>query len=214
MTKQLHDHRKSYEKDTLSQQSVGENPMDQFEAWFQLAQDSKEVDEANAMTLSTSNALGMPRGRIVLLKEYDANGFVFYTNYGSEKGKAIAENNQVSIAFFWPALERQIIIQGTVEKVTPEHSQAYFSKRPRKSQLGALVSNQSDAITNREALEKSLAALEEQYKDTVVPMPENWGGYRIAPIAFEFWQGRRSRLHDRIYYRKENDTWVISRLQP
>lgn len=214
MKKELHDHRKSYEKGILSQASVAEDPIVQFEKWFQAAKDADGVDEANAMTLSTSSNNGMPRGRIVLLKEYGKDGFVFYSNYGSEKGLAIAENNQVSISFFWPVLERQIIIQGTAERVSKDHSEAYFSKRPRKSQLGALVSNQSDPITNREALEEKLQKLEEQWEGKEVPMPENWGGYAIIPKTFEFWQGRRSRLHDRIQYQCKDDQWVINRLQP
>jgi len=214
MKKQLHDHRKSYEKGALSQQSVTENPLAQFEQWFQEAKDSAGIDEANAMTLSTSNAAGMPRGRVVLLKEYGKHGFVFYTNYGSEKGMAIAENKQVSISFFWPALERQVIIQGVAQKVSVEYSQAYFEKRPRESQLGALVSNQSATIKNRETLEIRLKGLEEKYKNKDIPTPDNWGGYCITPSTIEFWQGRSSRLHDRISYQKENDRWIISRLQP
>lgn len=214
MKKQLHDYRKSYKKGSLSQRSVTEDPMQQFEKWLLEAQESGEVDEVNAMTLSTSNENGLPKGRIVLLKEYNEDGFIFYTNYGSEKGIAIAQNNQVGLSFFWPSLERQIIIQGTATKVSKEQSQSYFSQRPRKSQLGALVSDQSVTIDSRVTLEQRLEALEKQYEGGDIPMPTNWGGYLVAPSTYEFWQGRRSRLHDRIKYTKENDLWVTHRLQP
>ncbi|NND88506.1 MAG: pyridoxamine 5'-phosphate oxidase [Flavobacteriaceae bacterium] len=214
MAKELHDHRKSYEKGVLSEHSVANDPFEQFEEWFQDADHSEEVDEANAMTLSSCDANGFPRGRVVLLKEFSQDGFVFYTNYKSEKGRSIEQNNKVCCSFFWPALERQIIIQGIARKTSREQSQSYFRKRPVKSQLGALVSDQSSPIEDREILEKKLHELALNYEGKDVPMPENWGGYRVEPQTIEFWQGRRSRLHDRIFYRKEGSEWKIIRLQP
>lgn len=214
MAKDLHTHRKSYEKDELKDALVSNDPFTQFEHWFAMAEESDTVDEANAMTLSTSDASGMPRGRVVLLKEVTEKGFIFYTNYGSEKGKAITENDKVCISFFWAGLERQIIIKGTAIKISEEKSKTYFAKRPRKSQLGALVSDQSEKIASRELLEEKLTVLEKQYKGKEIPKPENWGGYLIRPLAFEFWQGRRSRLHDRIQYTLNDKEWIRTRLQP
>jgi len=214
MSKNLQDYRKSYEKGELTLSSVTSDPFEQFESWFTAAEKSGTVEEINAMTLSTADAQGFPRGRVVLLKEFTTEGFIFYTNYGSEKGTAIAANNKVCISFFWPALEQQIIIKGTAEKISVEKSESYFSQRPRKSQLGALVSDQSRTIDDRETLEKKLAALEEQFEGREVPKPANWGGYLIKPSNFEFWQGRRSRLHDRVVYEKEDASWSLKRLQP
>lgn len=214
MEKDLHAYRKSYEKGELKDGLVAENPFKQFEQWFAVAEESDTVDEANAMTLSTADASGMPRGRVVLLKEVTEDGFIFYTNYTSEKGKAITENNKVSISFFWAGLERQILIKGTAIKISEEKSKTYFAQRPRKSQLGALVSDQSETIASRTVLEEKLTALEKQYEGKEIPKPENWGGYIIQPIAFEFWQGRRSRLHDRIQYSLSDSAWTRTRLQP
>jgi pyridoxamine 5'-phosphate oxidase len=188
--------------------------MHQFTLWFKEAEESSTIDEVNAMTLSTVDASGMPRGRVVLLKEIGQEGFIFYTNYDSEKGQAIAINNKVCVSFFWPGLERQIIIKGEAIKISEEKSTAYFSKRPRESQLGALVSDQSTSIKDRATLEKRLAVLDKTYEDKSIPKPETWGGYLICPMEFEFWQGRPSRLHDRIRYAKNNDIWTIERLQP
>tara|TARA_R100000935_G_scaffold8302_7_gene17460 strand:- start:91456 stop:92100 length:645 start_codon:yes stop_codon:yes gene_type:complete len=214
MSQNLHDYRKSYEKGELTLESVLENPFQQFEQWFRAAEASGSVDEVNAMTLSTIGVDGFPRGRVVLLKEFSEKGFVLYTNYGSEKGESIAKNKQVCLSFFWPALEQQIIIKGEAQKTSEEQSIAYFSKRPRKSQLGAVVSDQSETIESREALESKLTALEKQFEGHVIPKPKNWGGYLIKPAEFEFWQGRRSRLHDRIQYTKDGAQWAIRRLQP
>ena len=214
MDKNLHDYRKSYEKGALTEASIAANAMHQFNTWFQEAEASTVVDEANAMTLSTVDASGMPRGRVVLLKEINKEGFVFYTNYSSEKGQAIAANPKVCLSFFWPGLERQIIIKGVATKISEEKSIAYFTKRPRASKLGALVSNQSEEVANRKSLEEKLEALDTKYKDTPVPKPTDWGGYLVSPIEFEFWQGRSSRLHDRIRYTKNNDSWIVVRLQP
>ncbi len=214
MSKKLHDYRKSYEKGELTLENVSSNPFQQFGQWFHAAEASESVEEVNAMTLSTFGVDGFPRGRVVLLKEFSEDGFVLYTNYGSEKGESIARNKQVCLSFFWPALEQQIIIKGEAYKTSEEKSAAYFSKRPRASQLGAIVSDQSEPIESREALEAKLATLEKQFEGQNIPKPTNWGGYAIKPIEFEFWQGRASRLHDRIRYTKNNEEWVVQRLQP
>jgi pyridoxamine 5'-phosphate oxidase len=150
----------------------------------------------------------------VLLKKYDEHGFYFYTNYSSEKGKSIAQNNKVSLLFFWPGLERQIIIKGTASKTSEDDSNNYFNSRPKGSQLGALVSNQSEVIENRKVIENKLALLENQYSDKEIKKPANWGGYLVSPISIEFWQGRPNRLHDRIRYRLSHLDWVIERLSP
>lgn len=214
MNRDLHHYRKSYEHGELNLQNVSEDPFQQFQEWFQKADALEAIEEANAMTLSTVGEDGFPRGRVVLLKEFSKQGFVFYTNYGSEKGRAIAKHPKICVSFFWPALEQQVIIKGVAEKVPEEQSVAYFKKRPRKSQLGALVSDQSEPIINREALETKLVALEKQFEGLEIPKPKNWGGYLLRPSAFEFWQGRRSRLHDRIQYVKNGETWDIQRVQP
>ena len=214
MAENLFDHRKSYEKGILSQESVANDPFEQFKIWFTDAKKTESIHEANAMTLSTLGSDSFPRGRVVLLKEYNNKGFVFYTNYNCEKGKALEYNSHACISFFWPPLERQVIIKGIAKKTSEEQSELYFRSRPKGSQLGALVSQQSETIENREFLERKLAQLEEEYKDTEVPRPENWGGYILSPVAFEFWQGRANRLHDRIQYSLENEKWIIRRLQP
>lgn len=214
MSTNLHNYRKSYEKGELTIDSVSESPFDQFKLWFAEAEKSTTVEEINAMTVSTVDAEGFPRGRVVLLKEYDAEGFIFYTNYNSEKGQSIALNPNVCMSFFWPALEQQIIIKGIASKVSEEIAINYFNQRPRESQLGALVSNQSEEIKDRDTLEERLLALEQKYEGKPIPKPENWGGYKIFPLEFEFWQGRRSRLHDRIVYKKKGEYWSVSRVQP
>ncbi|MAZ73781.1 MAG: pyridoxamine 5'-phosphate oxidase [Flavobacteriaceae bacterium] len=214
MGQNLHEYRKSYEKGALTLESVLRNPFQQFKEWFAAAEASKSVDEVNAMTLSTIGTDGFPRGRVVLLKEFSEKGFVLYTNYNSEKGESLAKNNHVCLSFFWPGLEQQIIIKGIASKTSEEQSVAYFNERPRESKLGAVVSDQSEPIESREALEAKLAALRSQFEGKEIPKPKNWGGYLINPVAFEFWQGRASRLHDRIRYQKEGDEWVIQRLQP
>jgi pyridoxamine 5'-phosphate oxidase len=214
MAENLFDHRKSYEKGILSKDSVSQDPFVQFQLWFSDARKSAEIHEANTMTLATLGPDGFPRGRVVLLKEYDEEGFIFYTNYRSEKGKALQEHPKACISFFWPSLERQIIIKGVTKKTSEEQSQNYFSSRPKGSQLGALVSQQSKTVENRAQLERNLADLEKKYKEKEVPKPAHWGGYKLLPIEFEFWQGRANRLHDRIRYLLHNNTWEISRLQP
>ncbi|MDB4175679.1 pyridoxamine 5'-phosphate oxidase [Flavobacteriaceae bacterium] len=214
MDKNLHDYRKSYEKGSLTEDTVLENPLEQFATWFVDAEKTPTVEEPNAMTLSTVDTQGVPKARVVLLKEFTQEGFVFYTNYTSGKAQAIAQNNKVCISFFWPSLERQIIITGMAVKISQEKSIAYFNKRPRESQLGAMVSDQSTSIDSREALEEKLLDLEKQYQTKPIVKPAHWGGYLIQPTSYEFWQGRSSRLHDRIKYTKINNSWNIGRLQP
>ncbi|MEM7186034.1 MAG: pyridoxamine 5'-phosphate oxidase [Bacteroidota bacterium] len=214
MRDNLHDYRKNYEKGVLDEKTVDANPMQQFRTWFYEVQDSGGVDEVNAMTLSTVNIDGFPRGRVVLLKKYDENGFYFYTNYQSEKGRDIEGNNKVSLSFFWPNLERQVIVKGTAEKSGEIDSSNYFASRPKGSQLGAWVSKQSEVIGNRQELVDELAQLENEFEGKEVPKPENWGGYVVRPLSFEFWQGRPNRLHDRIRYRLDGLDWIIERLAP
>jgi pyridoxamine 5'-phosphate oxidase len=214
MKDDLYNSRKSYEKGELSEKSVDKNPLQQFRSWFYECQDSGGVEEVNAMTLTTIDFDGFPRGRVVLLKKYDEFGFYFYTNYNSEKGRSIEVNNKVSLSFFWPNMERQIIIKGTAEKTSKVDSSNYFQSRPKGSQIGALVSDQSSVIKNRGILEKQLKELEVEYKNKDIPKPANWGGYLVTPISFEFWQGRPNRLHDRIRYKLQEYEWIIERLAP
>lgn len=213
--KDLSNYRKSYEKDSLLEANLPLNPLELFNNWFKDAENSDGIDEANAMTISTISESGYPKARVVLLKQYDASGFVFYTNYNSEKGKAIAFNNKVSLSFFWPALERQIIIKGIAEKTPNEVSDAYFSSRPKGSQLGAIVSPQSRVIPNRAFLEENLTKLKQENVGLEsLKRPENWGGYTVKPVEIEFWQGRANRLHDRIVYENKNKNWERNRLAP
>ncbi|MBK5212460.1 MAG: pyridoxamine 5'-phosphate oxidase [Flavobacteriaceae bacterium] len=214
MSEDLHSYRKSYEKGVLSEENVDGNPMQQFRTWFFEIKDNGGVDEVNAMTLTTIGTDGFPKGRVVLLKKYDEYGFYFYTNYSSEKGKSIAKNNKVSLSFFWPNMERQIIIKGTVEKTSETDSTNYFHSRPKGSQLGTAVSHQSTVVESREVLEKNLAELEKKYENQEIPKPKDWGGFLVKPISIEFWQGRPNRLHDRIRYTLKDDDWVIERLAP
>ncbi|QYA27223.1 pyridoxamine 5'-phosphate oxidase [Gramella sp. MT6] len=215
MQKDLKDYRKSYEKGELKESDIPREPLELFQSWFQLADESENVEEANAMNISTVGKDMIPLSRIVLLKSFSKEGFTFFTNYDSQKGKAISENPQCCISFFWPSLEKQIIIQGKVSKIPEKESEEYFQSRPRGSQLGAKASDQSSSIPSREHLESKLNDLEEKYKEGEIPKPENWGGYIVKPFKFEFWQGRKSRLHDRILfsYISENN-WKIERLAP
>lgn len=216
MAEDLSDYRKSYEKDALYEASLLSDPMEQFEQWFQEVEKTGGVEEVNAMSISTVSVDGFPKSRVVLLKKFDKNGFYFYTNYHSEKGKAIEKNNKVSLAFFWPNMERQVIIKGFAEKTSKADSTEYFHSRPKGSQIGAVASPQSEVIESRLVLAEKLARLEEQYENSEVPKPEFWGGYLIRPISVEFWQGRANRLHDRIRYSKNEDgnSWKIERLAP
>lgn len=210
----LHDKRKVYEKSQLIESEIKQNPIEQFRDWFLEASESPAISEANAMAVSTVEEDGCPRTRMVLLKAYTHEGFIFYTNYSSRKGKAIENNHKACLHFFWPNLERQIIIKADLEKVAENLSDGYFHSRPKGSQLGAVVSPQSQVIPDREFLEEKLKNLEKEYENTEVPRPENWGGYLARPYEIEFWQGRPNRLHDRIIYQLEDLDWKISRLAP
>ncbi|WP_265428122.1 pyridoxamine 5'-phosphate oxidase [Chryseobacterium sp. YIM B08800] len=210
----LHDKRKIYEKSQLIETEIKENPIEQFRDWFLDASENPTVSEANAMAVSTLEEDGCPRTRMVLLKEYTYEGFVFYTNYDSRKGKAIEKTHKACLHFFWPGLERQIIIKTDLEKIAPNLSDGYFHSRPKGSQLGAAVSPQSQEIPSRMFLEEKLKVLEQEYENKEIPRPENWGGYLAKPYEIEFWQGRPNRLHDRIIYTLEDLDWKISRLAP
>lgn len=213
MNRDLHHHRDSYEKGELLLENTASNPFEQFSLWFQEAENESSIKEANAMTLATLGEDGFPKSRVVLLKAFSKEGFVFYTNYNSEKGKSITAHPQVGLSFFWPALERQVIIKGTVTKLETALSDTYFNARPKGSQLGALVSNQSEK-TSREALEKRMTTFLEEYKNKDIERPKHWGGYTVSPNFVEFWQGRPSRLHDRICYELKDNNWIKNRLAP
>lgn len=209
----LADLRKDYSLAGLTEKDLARDPFRQFEQWFQEAQAAK-LTEPNAMTLATATREGRPSARTVLLKGLDGRGFVFYSNYESRKGREIAANPLATLVFPWIALERQVIIEGPLAKVAREESETYFHSRPRASQLGAWVSQQSSIIAGREVLEETMKALDKKYAGQEVPTPPNWGGWRVAPETVEFWQGRRSRLHDRLRYRREKDGWTVERLAP
>lgn len=211
----LHNKRKIYEKAQLLESEIKENPMEQFRDWFYDAENAPDVAEANAVSVSTVEEDGCPRTRMVLLKAFTWEGFVFYTNYTSRKGQSIERTHKACLHFFWPSLERQIIMKAEVERLAENLSDGYFLSRPKGSQLGAVVSPQSRVIPDRNFLKEKLKLLEEQYKDSEVPRPENWGGYIAKPYEIEFWQGRPNRLHDRIMYELQEDLdWKISRLAP
>ncbi|MFQ3305496.1 MAG: pyridoxamine 5'-phosphate oxidase [Polaribacter sp.] len=215
MSKDLSNYRKSYEKEELLESNCPENPMDLFKTWFRHADESKTVEETNAMNISTIGKDGFPKNRIVLLKKFTWEGFIFYTNYTSEKGQAIEENNHICLSFFWPALEQQVIIKGKAEKQAENLSDGYFASRPDGSKLGAWASNQSTVVNSRKDLEESLASFETTFEGKEINRPKHWGGYLVKPISIEFWQGRPNRLHDRIRYRLAEDfSWKIERLAP
>jgi pyridoxamine 5'-phosphate oxidase len=210
----LHDLRESYARAGLSESDVDADPMVQFEHWFGEAH-LAALKEPNAMTLATVTPDGQPSARIVLLKGLDENGFVFYTNYESQKGRELTANPRAALVFYWPELERQVRIQGIAGKIPAEESETYFHSRPRGSQLGALASRQSRVIAGRKVLEDQLAGLEQSLAGGQVPMPEDWGGFRLRPESVEFWQGRPDRLHDRLRYVKETaGGWRLERLAP
>ena len=205
--------RQSYTRNELLEENVLENPIKQFGKWFSEALNA-QILEPNAMTLSTVSG-GKPHGRVVLLKGFDENGFSFYTNYRSNKGNDVAETPFASLTFFWGELERQVRIEGSIEKVSEIESDEYFHSRPRGSQIGAWVSKQSSVIAGRDVIEQRLTELENEFKDLdVIPRPAHWGGYCVNPERIEFWQGRPNRLHDRILFTKVGDNWKIERLSP
>lgn len=215
MQEDLGEYRKSYEKSALMESSISDNPMELFQKWFYEVEAANGVDEPNAMTISTIGLDGFPKNRVVLLKKYTHEGFIFFTNYQSEKGKAIAKNPNVCISFFWPNLERQIIIKGMAEKIAENLSDGYFESRPKGSQYGAIVSDQSTVIPSRDFLEDKLKSLESEYEGKEIKRPDFWGGFIVKPISMEFWQGRPNRLHDRIRYALQEDyDWKIERLAP
>lgn len=214
MNNDLSDYRKSYEKNELLEGNLPENPMELFIKWFHEV-DGTYAGETNAMTISSIGLDGYPKNRVVLLKKYTYEGFVFYTNYDSEKGKSIAANPNVCLSFFWQGAERQIIIKGKAEKISENLSDGYFESRPRGSQLGAVASNQSQVIENKDILNLRLKQVEQQYEGKEIPRPKNWGGYIVKPVEMEFWQGRPNRLHDRIRYQLQDDfNWLTNRLSP
>lgn len=211
----LGNYRKSYEKSELLESAIPEDPIALFKKWFHEVEDFGGVDEVNAMTVSTFGLDGFPKSRVVLLKQYTYEGFVFYTNYHSEKGRAIEKNPNVCLSFFWHSLERQVIIKGIAEKTSENISDGYFESRPDGSKLGAVVSDQSEVIASRDILEEKLHQLEKDYQGKEIPRPGHWGGYLVRPVEMEFWQGRPNRLHDRIRYKVQQDySWKIERLAP
>jgi pyridoxamine 5'-phosphate oxidase len=209
----LSDLRKDYVSSGLSETSLDPNPFQQFSRWFQQALDAA-LPEPNAMTLATATREGKASARIVLLKSFDEQGFVFYTNYESRKGRELAENPYAALVFHWIELERQVCAAGPVSRVSREESESYFHSRPVGSQLGAWASRQSQVISGREVLEDRLKQLEKDYRDKLIPLPPDWGGVRLVPEMIEFWQGRPNRLHDRLRYRLLDKRWLIERLSP
>lgn len=215
MQKDLSNYRKSYEKSALMEDSILENPLEQFQKWFYEVEATDGLVEPNAMTVSTIGLDGFPKNRVVLMKRYTHEGFIFYTNYQSEKGKALETNPSICLSFFWPNLERQVIIKGKAEKIAENLSDGYFESRPVGSQLGAIISHQSETIASREEMEEKLAEMEKKYQGKELERPSYWGGYLVRPVSIEFWQGRPNRLHDRIRYVLQEDfNWKIERLQP
>jgi len=212
----ISDLRREYEGQSLDEQDVARDPIEQFARWFEAAIQSSGFIEANAMTLATADASGRPDARTVLLKEFDERGFVFFTNYHSRKAQELAANPSVSLLFYWSGLNRQVRIDGSVEKISREETRAYFITRPRESQLAAWASPQSEVVANRAALEARYEEIAQRFANTpVIEPPDWWGGYRVVPEVIEFWQGRPARFHDRLRYTREADgSWLIERLAP
>lgn len=207
------DLRKEYTRHGLSETDVDPDPLRQFQCWFDQAVEAGLI-EPNAMTLATATPDGRPSARMVLLKGVDGGGFVFFTNYESRKGVELIANPWAALVFYWPELERQVRIEGSVERITPEESDAYFASRPNGSRIGAWASRQSSVIGSRAELEQRVAELEQFYAGCEVPRPPFWGGFRVIPDVIEFWQGRPNRLHDRLRYRRDSSQWIIERLSP
>ncbi|UQB42764.1 pyridoxamine 5'-phosphate oxidase [Thiomicrospira microaerophila] len=209
-----HAHRQSYEMGALSDEFLQHNPLILFQQWMDDAFE-KKVDEPTAMTLSTVDQLNRPHSRIVLLKAFNEQGFVFYTHYASDKGVQVGLNPSGALTFFWPQLERQVRVEGLIDKMTSEASDSYFQSRPKDSQLGAYISQQSQTVASREELEQRMEQAKNQFKDKPVPRPDHWGGYYLKPDYIEFWQGRPNRLHDRLSFSKQpNQAWLSRRLCP
>lgn len=205
--------RREYAREELLEENVEEDPLNQFALWFEQALRSRVI-EPNAMSLATADQGGKPSVRIVLLKGFDGEGFRFFTNYNSRKGRELENNPHASLCFFWPELERQVRIEGQVSKLSREESEEYFSSRPRLSRLGAWASNQSAELASREELEQNFKEVREKFDNQPIPTPDYWGGFLLIPSAIEFWQGREGRMHDRILYNWESDRWKLKRLSP
>ncbi|HAS85609.1 MAG TPA: pyridoxamine 5'-phosphate oxidase [Candidatus Competibacter sp.] len=214
MGESLAEMRHDYALSALNKADADPDPIKQFQRWLQEAVDAR-LPEPNAMTLATADRAGRPYARVLLLKECDAGGFVFFTNYRSDKGRQLAENPHAALVFLWLELERQVRIEGAVDKISRADSEAYFRGRPRESRLGSLASRQSQVVANRQVLDDRFQQLAAQYPDDNIPVPEHWGGYRLRPEMLEFWQGRHGRLHDRLRYRLRNGgQWLLERLEP
>ena len=210
----LGSYRKSYSKNTIFKFNDFNNPLALFSQWFKDFDNDITDSEVNAMSLSTISTDGFPKNRIVLLKAFNEDGFTFYTNYNSEKGLSISKNNKVCLSFFWEEHERQVIIKGRAEKISDLKSKEYFNSRPRGSQLGAIVSDQSTVIDSKNELVKKLQELENKYINSSIPKPSHWGGYIVSPVEYEFWQGGENRLHDRARFLYKNNSWIKDRLSP
>ena len=215
MKSDISNYRKSYLKGFLSKNGIFDNPLKLFNKWFDEISDTNLEIEINAMTLSTIDNDGFPRNRVVLLKYFSEEGFIFFTNYNSNKAKSILSNNKVSLSFFWEQMERQIIIKGSAFKTSDDVSENYFNSRPLGSKIGALVSaKQSSVIPSRSFLENKFEKIKKQFENSQISRPLNWGGFIVKPIEYEFWQGRENRLHDRIRYINKDSKWIIERLSP
>ena len=214
MSHSLAELRHEYALSALRKADVDPDPIKQFQRWLQTAVAAR-LPEPNAMTLATADRTGRPSARVVLLKECDADGFVFFTNYRSAKGRQLQQNPQAALVFLWLELERQVRVEGVVEQIAAAESAAYFETRPRDSRLGALASHQSQVVANRDIMDQRYQQLAAQYSEGPIPMPEQWGGYRLKPDLLEFWQGRHGRMHDRLRYRAQPDGgWLLQRLEP